>query len=134
MSAPASPRALLRLAAALLAFAASASVAISVVNTRLSKSSPRPDVVIVPSAGTEGTTYVPGPGRLLLVDSTPTGARVSVGGKRVGTTPWSSDWACTDGEAVHVVVEREGSQPHDSVAICQSGTTRIAVTLERAFR
>lgn len=134
MSAPASPRTLLRLAAALLTFAASASVAISVVNTRLSKASPKPDIVIVPSAGTEGTTYVPGPGRLLLVDSTPTGARVSVAGQRVGTTPWSSDWACTDGEAVQVVVEREGSQPHTSVAICQSGTTRIAVTLEREFR
>lgn len=134
MSAPASRRAMLRLAAALLAFAASVSVAISVVTTRLSKAAPRQDVVIVPSAGTEGTTYVPGPGRLLLIDSTPTGARVSVAGKSVGTTPWSSDWTCADGEAVHVVVEREGSQPHDSVAICQSGTTRIAVTLERAFR
>ncbi len=134
MSAPMAPRAMLRLAAALLVFAASASVAISVVSTRLAKSTPRPDLVIVPSAGSDGTTYAPGPGRLLLVDSTPTGARVSVGGKSVGTTPWSSDWTCAEGEAVQVVVERAGSQPHTTVAICQSGTTRIAVTLERDFR
>ena len=127
---------MLRLAAALLVFAASASVAISVVSTRLakSKSTPRPDIVIAPSAGSDGTTHVPGPGRLLLVDSTPTGARVSVGGKSVGTTPWSSDWTCTEGEAVQVVVERAGSQLHTTVAICQSGTTRIAVTLARDVR
>lgn len=134
MSAPTSPRALLRLAAAVLFFAATASVAISVVTTRLAKSSPKPDVVIVPSAGTDGTTYTPGPGRLLLVDSTPSGARVSVAGKSVGTTPWSSDWSCSEGEAVQVVVERAGSQAHTTVAICQSGTTRIAVSLERDFR
>ena len=134
MSAPTSPRALLRLAAAVLVFAATVSVALSVVNTRLARSEPKPDLVIVPSAGGDGTTYTPGPGRLLLVDSTPTGARVSVAGKSVGTTPWSSDWACSDGEAVQIVVERAGAQPHTSVAICQPGTTRIAVTLERDFR
>jgi len=134
MSAPTSPRTLLRLAAAVLFFAATASVAISVVSTRLAKSVAKPDVVIVPSAGTDGTTYTPGSGRLLLVDSTPSGASVSLGGKSVGTTPWSSDWVCDGGEAVQVVVARAGSQPHTTVAICQSGTTRIAVTLERDFR
>ncbi|MBE2249705.1 MAG: PEGA domain-containing protein [Myxococcus sp.] len=135
MTATTNRRDVLRLAAALLLFAATVSVAITVVGERLSKAAgPGPDVIIVPSGGADGTTFTPGPGRLLLVDSTPPGALVSVAGKRVGETPWSSDWSCTEGEAVRLVVEKAGFGPHAAVAICQQGTTRLAVTLERDFR
>lgn len=135
MSAPLSRSAPLRLAAAVLAFAATLAVAIPVVNARLSK---RPgaeptNVIIAPSQG-DGVTLTPGPGRLLFVDSTPDGAKVKVKGELVGTTPWSSDWSCTEGERVSVVVERQGYQPHSEVVTCQQGTTRVAVTLERAKR
>ncbi len=135
MNKPISRNAALRLAAAVLCFAATLAVAIPVVNARLSK---RPgnepaSTIIAPTQG-DGITVTPGAGRLLFVDSTPDGAKVKVKGELVGTTPWSSDWACEDGETVQVVVERQGFLAHTNVVACQAGTTRIGVTLERAKR
>lgn len=135
MSKGLSRQAALRLGAAVLGFAATLAVAIPVVNARLSK---RPgneatSIIIAPTQG-DGITVTPGPGRLLFVDSTPDGAKVKVKGAVVGTTPWSSDWACDEGEAVQVAIERQGFLPHTTVVACQGGTTRIAITLERAKR
>jgi|JI10StandDraft_1071094.scaffolds.fasta_scaffold37560_6 hypothetical protein len=135
MRKPISQRAALRLAAAVLCFAATLAVAIPVVNARLSK---RPgnqptNIIIAPTQG-DGITVTPGEGRLLFVDSSPDGAKVKVKGEVVGTTPWSSDWACQEGEPVQVVIERQGFLPRTNVVACQAGTTRIAVTLERAKR
>lgn len=136
MSAPAPKREVLRLAAAILVFAATLAVAIPVVSERLSKraaTATPTQVIITPTKG-DGITVTPGPGRVLFVDSTPDGAKVSVAGKPVGTTPWSSDWTCVEGEAVQVKLERQGSLPHTTVVACQQGTTRIAVSLESARR
>lgn len=127
MSAPLERRAALRLGAAVLLFAATASVAVAVVSTRLRR--PAQDTIIAPEAVTNGLAYAPGPGRTLLVDSSPSGANVSLGGALVGTTPWSSDWTCIEGEAVEIVVER-GAKRHRTVAVCQGGTTRLRVKLE----
>ncbi|MER2561027.1 MAG: PEGA domain-containing protein [Myxococcaceae bacterium] len=135
MSKPSSRSAALRLGAAVLCFAATLAVAIPVVNARLNKRSgdQPPTLIIAPSAG-DGITVTPGAGRVLFVDSSPDGAKVKVKGQVVGTTPWSSDWSCDEGEQVQVVVERQGYLPRTNVVACQAGTTRIAVTLERPRR
>lgn len=135
MSAPRSRSAALRLAAAVLGFAACLAVAIPVVGARLSKRPGNESIplIIAPTQG-DGITVTPGAGRLLFVDSSPEGAKVKVKGETVGTTPWSSDWSCEEGETVAVVLERQGYLPRTNVVACQSGTTRIAVTLERPRR
>lgn len=132
---PAFRRDVLRLAAALLVFAASLSIAIPIITARLAqpKASTPTQIIIAPTKS-DGITVIPGPGRVLFVDSDPAGAKVTVSGKAVGTTPWSSDWSCADGEAVQVKVERQGSLPNTTVVACQQGTTRIAVSLEPAKR
>lgn len=135
MNKPSSRNAALRLAAAVLCFAATLAVAIPVVNARLSKRpGNEPTSTIIAPTQADGITVTPGPGRLLFVDSSPEGAKVKVKGELVGTTPWSSDWSCDEGEQVQVVVERQGYQPRTNVVACQAGTTRIGVTLERAKR
>ncbi|MBL8919568.1 MAG: PEGA domain-containing protein [Myxococcaceae bacterium] len=128
-------RDVLRLAAAVLVFAATLAIAVPVVTARLARpKATEPTQVILAPTGSDGITVIPGAGRVLFVDSNPAGAKVTVSGKPVGATPWSSDWSCVDGEAVQIVVERAGSLPHTTVVACQQGTTRIAVTLEAAKR
>lgn len=129
-------REVLRLAAAVLVFAATLAIAILVVGARLAqqpKGSTPTQIILAPTTS-DGITVIPGPGRVLFVDSDPPGAKVTVSGKAVGSTPWSSDWTCAEGEAVQVKVERQGSLPHTVVVACQQGTTRVAVTLEPAKR
>lgn len=128
-------RDVLRLAAAVLVFAATLAIAVPIVTARLARPTPTgPTQVIIAPTAADGITVIPGPGRVLFVDSDPAGAKVTVSGKAVGATPWSSDWTCEEGEAVQVKVERSGSLPHTTVVACQAGTTRIAVTLEAAKR
>lgn len=124
----------LRLAAALLLFAATASVAVSVVSRRLQRgpSGGPTEITISPSAGGEGVTFIGGPGRLLIVDSAPESARVVVAGVAVGATPWSADWKCEPGAKVEVRIERPTFKPFATSVTCQDGTTRVSATLERA--
>lgn len=123
---------MLRLAAAILLFGASASVAVTVVTARLRGSYlPTLETVLVPSSGA-GVTVTPGAGRVLLVDSVPEGGIITIGGTVVGQTPWSSDWQCTPGKPVQVLVERPGYLAQATTVGCQEGSTRIAVTLESA--
>jgi hypothetical protein len=123
-------RAPLRLAGAVLLFAATASVAITVVHRRL-EAAPRAGETITPSTPVEGVSHVEGPGRVLVIDSTPGGARVWLDGEGVGTTPWSSDWKCEDGKVVQLRIERSGLRPFTGTAACRQGTTRISATLGR---
>lgn len=123
---------MLRLAAALLSFAATTAVAISVVSRRLARPSESKEIIIAPTAAAEGLTFIAGPGRVLIVDSVPEGSRVLVGGTAVGATPWSSDWKCEPGAAVEVRVERPGFKAFSTSAPCQDGTTRVSATLTKA--
>lgn len=132
MSAP-GPKAALRLAAAVLLFAAVTAIAISVVNRRLARRQPTnpTELTIAPAAASDGVAFIAGPGRLLIVDSRPESARVVVGGVAVGATPWSADWTCEVGAPVEVRIERAGFRPFAASATCQDGTTRVSATLER---
>jgi hypothetical protein len=125
----------LRLAAAALLFASVVGVAIPVARARFATGPAEVhETIITATGGSDGVTVIPGEGRRLIVDSTPSDARVVIAGKPVGKTPWSGDWSCAEGEAVQVEVTRSGASPHTSVVACQSGTTRIAVTLDAAPR
>ena len=87
--------------------------------------------MIVPSVAQEGVTVRPGPGRLLSVDSTPGGGVVTLDGTLRGETPFSTDFACTEGTPTVLEVSHPGYQRARFELDCVGGSTRVSVTLKR---
>ncbi len=86
--------------------------------------------VVAPSPTQPGVVVIPGPGRALIVDSTPDGADVIVGGKPHGQTPLSEDFACEAGKKVSLEVKLKGFSPRTFSLDCAGGTTRVQAALK----
>ncbi|MDP1829117.1 MAG: PEGA domain-containing protein [Archangium sp.] len=96
------------------------------------KDDPLAGTVIVPSVAQEGVVVTPGRGRLLFVDSTPGGAAVRLDGAARGETPFSTDFACQEGQPAVLELEKAGYRPSRFELDCVSGSTRVSATLKRA--
>ncbi len=133
---PARPGARLELLAAVCFFVAMVAFAALVVHRRLQARSPGPGhplagTVITPAPAREGVTVIPGTGRLLLVDSTPDGAALTLDGQPLGETPFSSDFRCDEAKPAVLEVKKPGYAPARFALDCVSGSTRVSVTLRR---
>lgn len=120
----------LKLASSILVFAASTSVAISVVGARMSKSKAKGQVTVITPSSAAGVSVTPAADRALSVDSVPEGAIVSVAGTVLGQTPFTMTWPCKSGDAVSVQLERPGFAQRTVVVGCQDGHTRISAKLD----
>ena len=96
------------------------------------KDDPLAGTIIVPSVAQEGVVVTPGRGRLLSVDSTPGGAGVRLDGAARGETPFSTDFACQEGQKLVLEVEKPGYRPARFELDCLSGSTRVLATLKKA--
>ena len=124
----------LEVVGAALCLAAAVLFAASVVSQRLAVPAPTGEpwtrgTVITPAPSKPGVVLLPSPSRLLIVDSTPDGAQVRLGGEAVGETPLSQDWSCTPGEVVPLEVRRSGFKPARYRLTCADGTTRVQAAL-----
>jgi hypothetical protein len=80
----------------------------------------------------DGERVAPFQGFGLSVDSSPSGARVLVGGKEVGETPIVTSVDCAPGEEVEVGVEKRGLRPaHRTVRCRADALLELRVTLAR---
>jgi hypothetical protein len=125
-------------AATVFLFLAALVLAGTVAQQRLAHRSPgaEADVLagttLVPSEAEEGVTVTPGPGRLLLVESTPTGAQVLLDDLPLGETPYSSDFHCHADRPSVLELKKPGYSPARFTLKCADGSTRVSVTLKRA--
>jgi hypothetical protein len=85
--------------------------------------------VLVPTPTQPGVTVVAGPGRSLLVDSTPEGAEVFLDGAAHGQTPLSEDFTCSDGQKVSLEVKLKGFSSRKFSLGCVTGTTKVLAEL-----
>lgn len=93
---------------------------------------PLAGTIIVPSVAQEGVVVTPGKGRLLSVDSSPGGAAVRLDGAARGETPFSTDFACQEGQHLVLELEKPGYRPARFELDCVSGSTRVSATLKKA--
>ena len=125
------------LGAAMLLFVAMLVLTGTLIRARLEQAPTKPKddplggTVIVPSVAQEGVVVTPGPGRLLFVDTTPSGAELSLDGTRRGETPFSTDFACQSGMATVLELKKPGYQLARFELDCASGSTRVSATLKR---
>lgn len=90
---------------------------------------PLAETVLTPGERQEGVSYS-GEAPLIFVDSTPAGAEVKIGGRSVGSTPYSSNLDC-DGPTIAVELKKAGYLSATSQVACHAGTAHVAVTLKR---
>ena len=113
-------------------------LAVTLVSARLahrevkSGGDPLGGTVIVPSIEQEGVVVTPGPGRLLFVDTTPSGAELLLDGTRRGETPFSTDFACQEGQPTRLELKKPGFQVAHFELDCVRGSTRVSATLKKA--
>lgn len=86
--------------------------------------------VMAPAPSQPGVVVLPGPGRALLVDSTPDGADVFLAGTAHGQTPLSEDFQCNDGQKVSLEVRLKGFTSQKFSLKCVNGTTRVQAALK----
>jgi hypothetical protein len=71
-------------------------------------------------------------GFAVRVESTPEGARVTAGGRELGTTPLATGIACTPGEELRVRIERQRYRTVERTTHCRKDalvTIRVALAL-----
>ena len=83
-------------------------------------------------AVSEQRAPIPGT-RLLMAESEPSGATVSVDGVKQGTTPLTLTLECTPGAAVRVKFARKGYEPVEHATACDADTmTRLSTRLRKS--
>ena len=86
---------------------------------------------MIPAPEQEGVLVIPGPGRLLYVDSTPDGAELLLDGTRRGQTPFTTDFVCQEGMRTVVELKKPGYRLARFELDCVGGATRISATLKK---
>ena len=126
------------LGAAVFFFVAALVLAGSLVRQRLSQRALSPggsgssgEAMIVPAVARDGVVVTPGPGRLLFVDSAPDGAELLLDGARRGETPFSTDFACQEGERTVLELKKPGYRVARFEFECAAGSTRVSATLKK---